>query len=101
ARIGWSRGRPLNWSAANATGAGNECGKHAERCTPDALDSTAGPHCPDSTRGSKTSRTFHARARLAPRRILLYHKRMSASNAPVDALPRRLGLWSAVTIVVG
>ena len=26
---------------------------------------------------------------------------MSASNAPVDALPRRLGLWSAVTIVIG
>ena len=26
---------------------------------------------------------------------------MSASNAPVDALPRRLGLLSAVTIIIG
>ena len=49
-----------------------------------------------------TDRTTDSRlARLAPRRVLLYHRRMSATPTGNDALPRRLGLFGAITIVVG
>ena len=38
---------------------------------------------------------------LALRRVPLYHNRMSATPAGHEALPRRLGLFGAITIVVG
>ena len=66
------------------------CESHAERCTAPALDSTV----PDAA-------TFLTSARLAPRRVPVYHRHMAATSSGNESLPRRLGLFGAITVVVG
>ena len=84
-----------------------EWGECREENTPkgvrsDGRDSTARAHASRATVNEpRPHRTDPSRARLAPRRILLYHRRMSAISSKAKHSRDASGCSSAITIVVG